>query len=94
MSSSTQYRVIPPPRTRIVALSQQNEVNSELSAKISRKAKSIFTKSEIARAIDAIRKAGLPIKAVSIGRDGSIRVRTSEMAGSQGSDFDEWQDRL
>ncbi|TCJ39096.1 site-specific integrase [Parafrankia sp. BMG5.11] len=52
-----------------------------------------FRPSDITRAVDAVKRAGLEITATEVGRDGSIRLSHAPTAASSQSAYDTWKER-
>jgi hypothetical protein len=50
----------------------------------------LFKRTDLRRAIDTARQAGLAIESVEITKDGAIRVMTGKGGTATGTDLDNW----
>jgi hypothetical protein len=54
------------------------------------RAKNLFKKTDMRRAIETARRAGLAIENVEVTKDGTIRLVTGKGEAATGADLDNW----
>ena len=93
VETSSRYRPAIAPLVRLDAPKHARAQTRPVREEAKRQRQPRFRSSDITRAVDAVKRAGLEITATEVGLDGSIRLSHGPPAASSQSAYDTWKER-